>query len=63
LRKWASSVEDQGSLGSCTGQAIVGAIELINRKNSKNLEISRMFVYYQERLLMGTVNYDSGIFA
>jgi C1A family cysteine protease len=62
LRKWASSIEDQGSLGSCTGQAIVGAIELIDRKNSKNLEISRLFVYYQERLLMGTVNYDSGAY-
>ena len=62
LRKWASSIEDQGSLGSCTGQCIAGAIELIDRKNYKYLDVSRMFIYYQERLLMGTVNQDSGAY-
>jgi len=61
LRRWASSIEDQGSLGSCTGQAIAGAIELIDRKlYNKNFEISRLFIYYEERVLLGTVNRDSG---
>jgi C1A family cysteine protease len=62
LRKWASPIEDQGSLGSCTGQAIAGAIELIGRKNSKIHDVSRLFIYYQERVLIGTVHYDSGAY-
>jgi C1A family cysteine protease len=62
LRKWASSIEDQGSLGSCTGQAIAGAIELIDRKNNKYIDVSRLFIYYQERLLEGSVNYDAGAY-
>jgi C1A family cysteine protease len=62
LRQYASAIEDQGNLGSCTGNAIAGAIELIDRKNNKQLEISRLFIYYQERLLEGTVYYDSGAY-
>ena len=30
LRSYCSPIETQGSLGSCTGQAIAGAIELLN---------------------------------
>lgn len=62
LRKHATMVEDQQSLGSCTGNAIAGAIELINKKSGKVSDISRLFIYYYERLLMGTVNYDSGAY-
>jgi C1A family cysteine protease len=65
LRRWASAIEDQGSLGSCTGQAIAGAVELVDRKVWKqNLEISRLFIYYEERVLLGTwaVNTDSGAY-
>jgi C1A family cysteine protease len=63
LRKlYGTPVEDQGNLGSCTGNAIAEAIEMIDKKNGKNTEISRMFIYYYERLLEGTVNYDSGAY-
>ena len=62
LRQYCSAIEDQGQLGSCTGNAIAGAIELIDRKRGKNLDVSRLFIYYQERLLEGTVNYDSGAY-
>jgi len=62
LRTYASPIEDQGQLGSCTGQAIAGAIELIDKKAGKRLDVSRLFVYYEERVLMGTVNYDSGAY-
>lgn len=62
LRNYASAIEDQGYLGSCTGNAIAGAIELIDRKNSKQLEISRLFIYYQERVLEGSVYYDNGAY-
>lgn len=62
LRRDCSPIEDQGNLGSCTGQAIAGAIELLNKRNGKHNDISRLFIYYYERELIGTVNYDSGAY-
>lgn len=62
LRPYCSPIEDQGNLGSCTGQAIAGAIELLNKRNGKYNDISRLFIYYYERELIGTINYDSGAY-
>jgi len=62
LRPYCSSIEDQGRLGSCTGNAIAGAIELLMKRNNKFADISRLFIYYYERLLENTVNYDSGAY-
>lgn len=62
LRPFCSSIEDQGNLGSCTGQAIAGAIELLNKRASRTLDVSRLFIYYYERSMIGTVNYDSGAY-
>ena len=62
LRNYCSPIENQGSLGSCTGQAIAGAIELLNKRNGKPTDVSRLFIYYYERVLLGTVNYDSGAY-
>lgn len=62
LRQYCSSIEDQGQLGSCTGNAIAGMIELIDKKNNKNLDVSRLFIYYQERVIEGTVRYDAGAY-
>lgn len=62
LRSNDSPIQDQGQLGSCTGNAIAGMIDLIDKKNKKNLQVSRLFIYYQERLIEGTVNYDSGAY-
>jgi C1A family cysteine protease len=62
LRPYCSPIENQGNLGSCTGQAIAGAIELLNKRNGNYRDISRLFIYYYERLLLGTVNYDSGAY-
>jgi C1A family cysteine protease len=62
LREFCSPIEHQGNLGSCTGQAIAGAIELLNKRNNKPTDVSRLFIYYYERLLLGTVNYDSGAY-
>jgi C1A family cysteine protease len=62
LRKYCSPIENQGSLGSCTGQAIAGAIELLNKRGGKHNDVSRLFIYYYERLILGTVNYDSGAY-
>jgi len=62
LRNHCSPIENQGSLGSCTGQSIAGAIELLNKRNGKPTDVSRLFIYYYERVLLGTVNYDSGAY-
>lgn len=62
LRPYCSPIEDQGNLGSCTGNATAGAIELLNKRNGKQTDVSRLFIYYYERLLEGTVNYDSGAY-
>ena len=62
LRIYCSPIENQGNLGSCTGQSIAGAIELLNKRNGKPTDVSRLFIYYYERLLLGTVNYDSGAY-
>lgn len=62
LRAQCSLIEDQGNLGSCTGNAIAGAIELLSKRNRKAVDVSRLFIYYEERLLEGTVNQDSGAY-
>lgn len=62
LRSHCSSVEDQGALGSCTGNAIAGALEylelLFGKKSAIN--VSRLFIYYQERLIENTIKEDAG---
>lgn len=61
LRKTCSRVEDQGQLGSCTANALVGALEFLEVKDKVKYEdLSRLFLYYDERLLEGTVASDSG---
>lgn len=62
LRALCSAVENQGSLGSCTGNAIVGALEFLQKvEDPKHVSaLSRLFVYYNERAIEGTVSQDAG---
>ena len=61
LRKHCSSIENQGALGSCTANALVGALEYLQIKNGRAAtDLSRLFVYYNERAIEGTVSQDSG---
>ena len=62
LRPLASPVRDQGQLGSCTGFAIaVGLREFLENVDKWPFtELSPQFLYYQERVIEGTVGYDSG---
>lgn len=62
LRPQCSPVEDQGELGSCTANALVGALEFLEpmSKRKPATDLSRLFLYYNERALEGTVNEDSG---
>lgn len=54
LRQWCSSIENQGSLGSCTAQAGVGLIEYFERKAFGNhIDASRLFLYKVTRNLLG----------
>jgi C1A family cysteine protease len=62
LRNYCSVVNDQGSLGICTGEAVTSAMEIILKREGRLIELSRLFVYYQERLLEGSVNYDAGAY-
>ncbi len=61
LRPQMPPVYDQGHLGSCTGNAIAGAMEYErDRQGLTDFVPSRLFVYYNERALEGTVASDSG---
>ncbi|HLX57943.1 MAG TPA: C1 family peptidase [Ktedonobacteraceae bacterium] len=54
-------VYDQGQLGSCTANAIAAAIEFDQMKQQLSVFMpSRLFIYYNERDMEGTVNSDSG---
>jgi C1A family cysteine protease len=61
LRKECPSVYDQGQLGSCTANALAGAFEFnILKEKKKDFMPSRLFIYYNERVIEHTVNSDSG---
>jgi len=61
LRPQCSPVEDQGQLGACTSFGTIGALEFLELKDGKPLNIlSHLFEYYNSRLLEGTTNQDSG---
>ncbi len=66
LRKWCSEVENQKDLGSCTANAWAGMLEY-NRCRAglggpQYKDYSRLFIYYNERVLEGTVTQDSGAY-
>lgn len=61
LRATCSPVEDQKKLGSCTANSLVGALEFLERKDDVPFEdLSRLFVYYNERAIEHTISSDSG---
>ena len=61
LRPKCPPVYDQGQLGSCTGNGIAGDIEFL-QKNFHGTEFtpSRLFIYYCERFVEGTISQDAG---
>lgn len=64
LRKYCSEVTDQGQLGSCTANALTNLLEfnecVSGRGGAQFKFLSRLFVYYNERVLESSVNQDSG---
>ena len=55
-------VYNQGQLGSCTANAIAAAIQfdLLKQAPQAAFTPSRLFIYYNERVMEGTVASDSG---
>lgn len=55
------SIYNQNSLGSCTANALGAAYQFEQIKQNKpNFIPSRLFIYYNEREIEGTINEDSG---
>lgn len=63
-RPWCSQVFDQGELGSCTANAWAGLLQFNEIKNGRGgklyKDLSRLFIYYNERVIENTINEDSG---
>jgi len=61
LSPQCSAVETQGSLGSCSANALVSALEYLeNIEKMEFTDLSRLFVYYNARVIQDTINIDSG---
>jgi C1A family cysteine protease len=62
LRAQCPPVYDQGQLGSCTANAIAGAIQFNELKADwlNDWVPSRLFIYYNERVIEGDVDQDAG---
>jgi hypothetical protein len=62
LTRYESPIKDQGQEGSCTGFGISGLLEFKywNLSTPQKLIFSPQFIYYNERVVEGTLNEDSG---
>lgn len=59
-RRYCSPIENQGSIGSCTAQAVAGLVEMYERVNRRrHTDASRLFLYWVARRLDGFVG-DTG---
>jgi C1A family cysteine protease len=55
-------VYDQGALGSCTAQALAAALQFDQGRQGQRdaFTPSRLFIYYNERAIEGTIEEDAG---
>lgn len=62
LRSGCPPVYDQGRIGSCTANAIGAAIEFDQIKENKAWDFtpSRLFIYYNERVIENSTGQDAG---
>lgn len=61
LRNICPPVYNQGALGSCTANALLAAVECGKKiKKQKTRRLSRLFLYYNTRAMIGTIYSDSG---
>jgi len=63
LRYLCSPVENQRELSSCTANACVGALEMLEKQQGIPQEdLSRLYVYWNTRILDGSVDKDQGAY-
>lgn len=63
LRKWCSPIENQAQAGSCVGNSVVGGLEFLQIRNGlPYTDLSRLFVYYNSRLMHGDQDKDEGTY-
>lgn len=61
LRPFCPPVYDQGQLGSCTANAIAAAYQYEQKRlGFEEFMPSRLFIYYNERAMEGTIDSDAG---
>ena len=62
LRPGCPPVYDQGQLGSCTGNGIAAALQFDRHKQKLTPDFvpSRLFIYYNERVIEHSVHSDAG---
>jgi C1A family cysteine protease len=61
LRALCPPVENQGPISSCTGNALAGALEFLEKKDGKPFtNLSRLFIYYNERAIEHSTRSDNG---
>ncbi|MDE3177952.1 MAG: C1 family peptidase [Pseudomonadota bacterium] len=60
LRSQCPAVYDQGRIGSCTANAIAAAIEFDLMGQGADFMPSRLFIYYNERVMENSVGSDAG---
>jgi C1A family cysteine protease len=62
LREKCPPIVDQGELGSCTANAIAGALMFDQLKQGQKnaAPLSRLFIYFNERAMEGTIGEDAG---
>ena len=61
MRPYMPGVYDQGQLGSCTANGVAGAIEYRRRRQKlPDFVPSRLFIYWNERVIEGTTASDAG---
>lgn len=63
LRDQCPPIYDQGQIGSCTANAIAGALQFGMMKQGQDAFVpSRLFIYYNERAMENTIPIDAGAF-
>jgi C1A family cysteine protease len=63
LRPSMPTIYDQGDIGSCTANAIAAAFEYDRIvQNNRVFTPSRMFIYWNERVMEGTTDRDDGAY-
>ena len=61
MRALDTPIKDQGQLGSCTSFMATGIMQFVRKALGLTyISLSELFIYYNERVLEGTVSEDSG---